>query len=349
MELKHINSINDLKERAAEKLEKEFFNYLTGGADDKRTLSRNVSAFQNIQIRPRRLVDVRQIDTSISLFGEYWASPIALAPIGWQGYFHQDGELATARAADGLGRMMIASTVSSYAYAEISAEMERKPWFQLYPTTLRTVTKILLQRAEDAGCPVVVLTVDAPVFGNRENHIRTLVNSYSGRQGETGNLAGLLTEGATPQDPSMTWDMIDWLRRHCNMKIVLKGMLTHEDAALAIEHGADAIIVSNHGGRQLESDLATIEALPEIVEIVQGKIPVIFDGGIRRGTDIFKALAIGADVVCAGRAYCYGLAAAGQTGVEKALTILQEELERNMKLAGVTSLKDLNQNFVRIK
>jgi len=349
MGLQHINSINGLKQLAAEKLKKEFFNYLTGGADDKRTLSRNISAFQNIQIRPRRLVDVRHIDTSVSIFGEQWDSPIALAPIGWQGYFHSDGELATARAAHTLDRIMVASTVSSYAYAEIAAEMERKPWFQLYPTTIRTVTEKLLQRAEEAGCPVLVLTVDTPVFGNRENHIRTLVNSYSGKQGKTGNLAGLLPEGATPQDPSMTWEMIAWLRRHCNMKIVLKGILTHEDAILAIEHGADGIIVSNHGGRQLESDLATIEALPEIIDVVKGKLPVIFDGGIRRGTDIFKALAIGADVVCAGRAYCYGLAAAGQAGVEKALTILQEELERNMRLAGVTSLNNLNQNFIRIK
>ena len=346
--MEHIKNIAQLQALAEKHIAEDYFHYLEGGADDQRTLSRNITAFQSIQIRPRRLVDVREVDTSVQILGQDLPSPIILAPVGWQGYFHSDGEIATARAAQSTGHLMIASTVSVHPYSDIAKELERKPWFQLYPTTDRRITKLLLKKAEDEGCTVVVLTIDLPVAGNREKHIRTLTQGLKNEQKQTGNLRGLLKEGETPWDSSMTWDIIAWLSANTQMKIVLKGILTHEDASLAVKYGADAIIVSNHGGRQLESDLATIEALSEITDAITGKIPVLFDGGIRRGTDILKALAIGADAVCIGRAYCYGLGAGGQAGVERAIQILQEELVRNMKLTGVTSIQQLNRNYVRL-
>lgn len=342
------SSIHDLKSAAAQALPSDVYEYLTGGAEDFRTGERNIAAYQHWQLRPRRLVDVRQVDTSFEIFGEKWPVPVMLAPVGLQAGFHPDGEIATARAAQAKGWQMGVSTVSNFSYAEIAAEMQRKPWFQLYPTTNRAVTETLVRRAEDHGCPVLVLTVDVPVLGNRQKHRAHLVAATTEGKIRMGNL-----EGANGHemfnDPGMTWDIIAWLRQNCKMKIVLKGILTAEDAHLAVQHGVDGIWVSNHGGRQLESDLSTLEALPEIVGTVRGQVPILLDGGIRRGTDVLKALALGADAVCLGRAFCYGLAANGQAGVERVLEIFEDEIERDMQLLGVTRLRDLGGDFLREK
>ncbi|WP_373493367.1 alpha-hydroxy acid oxidase, partial [Aquiflexum sp.] len=201
-------------------------------------------------------------------------------------------------------------------------------------------------KAEQAGCPVCVLTVDTPVVGNRETSVTTLFSLIEAGELKMGNLEGILPEGMSFTDPSVTWEIIDWLRANCSMKIVIKGIMTREDAALALKYGADGIIVSNHGGRQLESNRGTIECLPEVVDEIKGRIPVLIDGGIRRGTDIFKALAIGANAVCTGRPFCWGLGALGQHGVEMALEILQEELIRDMQLAGTTSIDKITRDFV---
>lgn len=341
---KHYLNIHEFAAAAKEKLEPFNYAYLTGGSDDMRTVSRNETAFRAIQIRPRVLVDVREVDTSVTLFGRRWPSPVALAPVGMQGIFHPDAELATVRAAQSRRRLMMASTVSTRSYTDICAATDTPPWFQLYTTANTAQTERLIARAQSLGAEVLVLTVDVPVMGNREAHGKLL----SGTMRQNSSLGNFAGEPAPDFDASITWKILPWLRERCNMRIVIKGIQTTEDALLAIENGADGIIVSNHGGRQLESDMGTIEALPEIVDAVQKRIPVLLDGGIRRGTDVFKALALGADAVCIGRPFCYGLAAEGQAGVEAVLDILQTELERNMRLAGVTSLTGLSGDYVRV-
>ena len=241
---------------------------------------------------------------------------------------------------------MIASSVSSSSIGEIAAAGGRPVWFQLYPTTERRITKGLLQRAEDAGSPVVVLTVDTPVLGNRERHGDYLAKMLAGGT-RMGNYEGLRTDEPII-DPTMTWDMVDWLRENCSMKIVVKGIVTREDAKRCVERRVDAIIVSNHGGRQEESNRGTIECLPEVVEAATN-VPVLIDGGFRRGTDVFKALAPGARAVCIGRPYIWGLAALGAQGVALAVEILRTELVRTMQLAGTTSLRAIGARYVERK
>ena len=342
--MEHYKNIWDYQKQAKKRMSTEAYDYLDGAADDHRTFHRNIDIWQQYQIRPRRLVDVRQVDTSVQLFGTQWASPIIMAPVGMQRLFHEEGEIASAKAAEQKDHLMIASTVSSHSYLQIAQSVNRPPWFQLYPTGDREVSKRLLRTAEEQGCEVIVLTVDVPVPGNRESHLKVLTKNM-----RASTILGNFPQGNANFDASLTWGFIAWLRAHCSMKILLKGIMTAEDAALALEFSADGIVVSNHGGRQLESDLSTAECLEEIVDEVKGRMPILVDGGIRRGTDIFKALAMGADAVCIGRPYIYGLGAEGQKGVEGVLELLLQELVRNMKIAGVTSLDLLNRNFLRKK
>lgn len=322
--------------------------YLNGGADDLRTVERNSQAFQEIQIRARRLIDVRNISTSVALFGQELDNPIILSPVGFQRIFHPDGEIATAKAAFAKKHQMIVSSASNASVSDITDQSQAKVWFQLYPTSDRKITRLLLERAMKAGCKVCVLTVDTPVVGNRESGGTTLVKLLSEEQLKMGNFEGILPKGMGITDPGMTWDIIDWLKANCDMKIVLKGIVTREDAAIANARGADGIIVSNHGGRQLESNRATIDCLPEIVEEIKDEIPVLIDGGIRRGTDVFKALALGARAVCIGRPFCWGLGALGQPGVEMVLDILKAELIRDMQLAGTTSIAKISRDHILI-
>lgn len=342
---KPAQNVYQLKAVARTQLSTSAYDYLAGGADDNRTVTANEKAYLQFQIRARRLVDVREIDTSLEILGERLESPILLAPVGFQKVFHPEGELASARAAANLKHRMLVSSVSNYSVGEIVTAGQTPVWFQLYPTPNRKVTLGLLRRAEAAGCSVLVLTVDTPVIGNRELHGTTLAELLKGEAMRLGNYEGIRS-GEPITDPSMTWDMVTWLKSHCSMKVVLKGIVTREDAELSVKHGADSVIVSNHGGRQLESDRGTVECLPEVVDAIAGRMPVLLDGGIRRGTDIFKALALGADAICIGRPYCWGLAAYGQAGVEQALDLLQAELVRAMRLAGVTTLSGINRSFL---
>ncbi|MCR9015426.1 alpha-hydroxy acid oxidase [Aquiflexum gelatinilyticum] len=342
-EFKNVFDLEGLSEKV---MGKDAIDYLNGGADDSKTVKANVVAYQKIQIRARRLIDVSTISTKVELFGQTYETPIILSPVGFQKFFHQDGEVATAKASVKKQHQMIVSSVSNYSVNEIAAQSQADLWFQLYPTTNREVTKKLLERAEKAGCKVCVLTVDTPVIGNRERGGTTLTKLIYSKELKMGNYEGILTEGTGIDDPGLTWEIISWLRANCDMKIVLKGIVTREDATLALEYGVDGIIVSNHGGRQLESLRSTIECLPEIVEEIKGRIPVLIDGGIRRGTDIFKALAIGANAVCIGRPFCWGLGALGQEGVEIALDILKAELIRDMQLAGTPSIEKITCDFV---
>ncbi|MEM6379938.1 MAG: alpha-hydroxy acid oxidase, partial [Bacteroidota bacterium] len=345
--MQNLFSIKHLRKAAEAKLDPDAYLYLEGGSDDNETYGRNQRAFQLYQIRPRRLIDVRRVDTNANIFGKQWSSPIFLAPIGFQQLFTEEGVLATARAAANKNQLMIASTVTYHTYEAIADQFpDYKPWFQLYPTTNRTITKRLIQQAEMMGSEVLVITTDVPVVGNRENHAKIILSNTVGKNKQMGNLPDLGLDESF-HDPGMTWDIIPWIRSFSQMKIVLKGIMTAEDAYLALDHQVDGIYISNHGGRQLESNLSTIECLEEIATAVNGQIPIFIDGGFRRGTDVFKALALGATAVGIGRPYIYGLSIHGQAGVEKALDIFQAELIRNMQLAGVINLAVLNQSYVR--
>lgn len=342
--MNHFRNIWDFQSAAKENLEKKAFDYLEGGADDLRTFNRNIEAFREFQIRPRRLVDVSNIDTKVELLGEKYASPIILAPVGMQGLFHPDAEIPAVKAAEIKKHLAIVSTVTTLSYPTICDAVNTPPWFQLYTTNNRTTTTRLLDQAKSLGCKTIVLTVDIPVPGNREKHIGVLTENMR-IQNTLGNF-----ENESPDfDASLTWEFIAWFRKNYDMKLLLKGIMTAEDAALALEYELDGIIVSNHGGRQLESDLGTIEVLEEVCKTVNGEIPVLIDGGIRRGTDVFKALALGASGVCIGRPYIYGLSANGQQGVENVLEILQNELVRNMQLAGTTSISKIKKQYIRKK
>jgi len=334
----------DLELAAERALSEDAFAYLAGGADDARTVRANGAAFAELGLRPRRLVDVRRVDTSLELFGETLASPILLAPVGFLAFFHPGADLAVARAAASTGHRMLTSSAATHAVGEVAAA-GGPVWFQLYPTTDRDVTRGLLERAEAAGCGVVALTVDTPVIGNRERHNTTLSRLLAGGQLRRGNYEGL-PPYETISDPGLTWEFCDWLRARTSMRLVLKGIVTAEDTRLALEHGVDGVIVSNHGGRQLESDRATVECLPEVVDAAGGRIPVLMDGGVRRGTDVLKALALGARAVCIGRPYCWGLGAFGEAGVRAALELLQAELVRDMQLAGAPSLRRVTPGLV---
>lgn len=337
--------------------------YLTTGVDDDLTLRANREAFTKIQIRARRLVDVSKVDLSIDLFGSRWETPIVLAPVGSLMAFHPEGEVAAARGAKAKGHLQILSTMTTASVEDVTAARGAPIWYQLYPTAKWAVTEGLVRRAEAAGCPALVLTVDLPVISHRQtaSELARLderdcsacheqgASTYF-RIGRKPMFDGLDTSGLRDLDsPALTWDFIDRLRSSTRMKILVKGIVTREDAKLAVERGVDGIIVSNHGGRADESVRSTIETLPEIVDVAGGRVPIIIDSGFRRGTDIFKGLALGATAVAVGRPYVWGLAAFGQAGVEAVLDILRKELALAMRLAGVTSIAGITRDYVNPK
>jgi 4-hydroxymandelate oxidase len=333
------------------------FGYMATGLDDEATLRGNRDGFGKFQLRPRRLVDVTKIDMSCNILGTTYDSPIVIAPTGSNRAFHADGELAVAKAARTGNHLQMLSTVATTSVEEATAARGGPIWFQLYPTRDWTVGDRLAQRAERAGCPAIVLTVDTLGPQKWETYIRLrrldgrdcaschALGSYLSRKP---NFAGIDVGGVPgTATPNMTWDFIKRLRDTVRTKLVLKGILAPEDARLAVEHGIDAIVVSNHGGRAEDGSGSSIEALPEIVEAVAGRMPVFVDSGFRRGTDIAKALAIGARAVCIGRPYLWGLGAFGQPGVERVLEILRAELRAAMQQVGAPSLKDLMPALVR--
>ena len=346
-------NVMDFEAVAREKLPPAHFGYLATGVDDDATVRANREGFRRFQIRVRRLIDVRNIDMSIRLFGTAWDTPIVLAPVASQKAFHPDGEIAVARAARAKGHLQILSTGTTTSVEAASAARGAPIWYQLYPTNDGHVARAMVKRAEAAGCPVLVLTVDVQGGSNRETLIRSQradsrqcsachANGFSGFVRRKPMFDGLDVSKVTVFSPAdMTWDFIKRLRDTTSMKLVVKGIVTREDAQLAVAHGVDGVIVSNHGGRAEESNRSTIESLPEVVEGTAGRIPVLVDGGIRRGTDIFKALAIGALAVCIGRPYLWGLAAFGQSGVETVLAILRRELQMIMRQAGTMSVDQI--------
>ncbi len=334
--------------------------YLATGIDGDATVRANREGFTKFQLRPRRLVDVSRIDMSIDLFGTRYGNPIAIAPTGSNKAFHADGEIAVARAARGGNHLQMLSTVATSSIEDTIAARGAPIWFQLYPTNDRGVTDALVKRAERAGCPVIVVTIDVIARQNWETlarlwrtdtrqcgscHSGVSIRDFVARKPNFDGIdvSGITNTGAT----NLTWDVVKRLRDTVKAKIVLKGILAHEDASLAVEHGVDGIIVSNHGGRAEDSGRATIDALPEILAAVGGRIPVLVDGGFRRGTDIVKALALGARAVGIGRPYLWGLGAFGQPGVERVLQILRRETYAAMQQMGAPSIKDLTPAMVR--
>ncbi len=349
-------NVFDFHEVAKQTLMPGHYTYMALGTDDGGTLRANREGFTKFQLRMRRLVDVRNIDTSIELFGERYPLPILIAPCGNQKAFHPEGEVAVARAAKAKGVEQILSTVASVAVEEVNAARGRPVWFQLYASPLWRVTEALVKRAEASGCPALALTVDLPV-SNREalaRHRRATNAECQACHAPGASVIppkpiyeGIdLTGGEARGGTFMDWDFVDRLRDSTSMRLLLKGIVTGEDASLAVEHGVDGIIVSNHGGRAEDSGRSTIESLSEVVDAVGGRVPVIVDGGFRRGTDIFKALALGADAIAIGRPYLWGLGSFGQEGVETVLDLLKRELEIVMRQARTTSIEEINRSYI---
>jgi 4-hydroxymandelate oxidase len=334
------------------------FGYMATGLDDEATLRANREGFHKFQLRPRRLVDVSNVDMRIELMGATFDSPIVIAPTGSNRAFHPEGELAVARAAKAGNHLQMVSTVASNSVDDITAARGAPVWFQLYTTQQPQVADALIERAEKAGCPAIVLTLD--VIGPlkwetfvrlRRTDTRECASCHHGGNdylASKPNFAGIdLADTTGTGVTNLTWDVVKRLRDRIKVKFLLKGILASEDAKLAADAGVDGIIVSNHGGRVEDGGLSTIEALPDILDAVSGRMPVIIDSGFRRGTDIVKALALGAHAVAVGRPYLWGLGAFGQPGVERVLELLRLETRVAMQQCGAPSIKDLTPALVR--
>jgi isopentenyl diphosphate isomerase/L-lactate dehydrogenase-like FMN-dependent dehydrogenase len=351
----------DFERVARAKLPPAHFGYLATGVDGDETLHANRAGFANYAVRVRRLVDISRIDMSVNLFGTTWETPIFLDPVGSQRAFHPEGELATARAARSKKHLQFLSTVTSTGVEDVTDARGAPIWYQLYPTDQWAVTQALVRRAEAAGCPVLALTVDLQAGSNRLTAERSVPRDP--RDCATCHVSrppqfleelprkpmfrGLDVAAVTDLTPiNMTWDYIKRLRDIWPRKLIVKGIVTREDAELAVGHGLDGLVVSNHGGRAEDSSRATIESLGEVVAGIRGRVPVLVDSGFRRGTDIFKALALGATAVGIGRPYVWGLASFGQEGVERVLDILRTELMIAMSQAGTRSIAEINRSYV---
>jgi isopentenyl diphosphate isomerase/L-lactate dehydrogenase-like FMN-dependent dehydrogenase len=322
---------------AAELLEVGAHGYYAGGADDELTLRDNVDAFRRLKLRPRMLVDVETATTRTSVLGEEIELPVLVAPVAFQRVAHPDGEVAMARAARAAGTIMCLSTLATATPAEV-AEVGGLRWFQLYILRDEGVTRELIAQARDCGFSAIVLTVDAPVRGNRERDLRTGFSVPSDVRVASFGRGGLTPREVFEQiSSSLTWPDLERIAGEAGLPVLVKGVLGAEDARLACQHGAAGIIVSNHGGRQLDGVAASIDALPEVVDAVDDRVEVLVDGGIRRGTDVVKALALGAQAVLVGRAPLWGLAVSGEEGARDVLRILQAETLNALQLAGCTS------------
>jgi 4-hydroxymandelate oxidase len=336
------------------------FGYMASGIDDEVTLRANREGFLKFQLRPRRLVDVSKVDMSVDILGVKYSSPIVLAPVGGQRSFHDDGEVGSARAAKVGNHLQILSTMTSFGVEDVAAGRDAPIWFQLYATNKWEVAEAMVRRADKAGCHAVAVTVDRSGGRNQETLFRlrpTDTRDCNGCHDRTNlqtslkNRAmfqGIDTTGLrNTQSSAMTWDFFKRMRDVTKMKLLAKGILAWEDAKIAADVGLDGIIVSNHGARSEDSGRSTIDALPEIVEAVNGRIPILVDSGFRRGSDVVKALCMGATAVCVGRPYIWGLGAFGQPGVERVLELLRVETVAMMQQVGAPNIKALTPAMVR--
>jgi len=379
----HVVNIDDLRRIAKERIPAAVFDYLDGGAEGEVTLRANCRAFEEITFRPRHAVSLPACDTETQVLGMKLSMPIMLAPVGYSRVMHPDGEKAAAHAAGEAGTGYILSTISGHRLEDVKASSSGPVWYQLYLLGGRAVAEGAVERARKAGCSALVLTIDTPVSGIRERDVRNGISQLLGeslfakipyipqvlahpgwlldflRDGGVPNLANVVIPGKGPMqlvdvntalaESAVAWDDLRWLRELWSGPIVIKGVLTGDDARRAVDAGAAAVVVSNHGGRQLDCVSPTIRALPEVVGAVNGQIEVLMDGGVRRGSDAVKALCLGARAVLVGRAYAYGLAAAGAEGVARALEILRTDLQRTLRLLGCASVQQLDASYVEVQ
>ena len=346
-------NVFDFEPVAFAKVPPAHFAYMASGIDDEVTLRANRTSFLKYSLRPRRLRDVSEIDTSVSMFGTRWKSPIILAPTGGNKAYDPEGEVAVAKAARKGGFLNILSSAAASSIEDVVAARQGQVWFQLYATSSFEVSKQIAKRLDRAGVPVMEITVDRNGGRNQETFARL-------RRLDNRNCAACHTHGApgsrferpiydgidftnvkSMSSSNMTWDFIRKMRDVTQMKLIIKGIQTEEDAELCLKYGVDGIHVSNHGGRSEDGGRGAIECLPEIAKVAKGKVPILFDSGIRRGSDIFKALALGASAVCVGRPYLWGLGAFGQPGVERVMDILQTELVASMQQMGTHDIASI--------
>jgi len=351
---KEVLSVMDFEPLAHKALPPAHWGYMATGVDDDVTLRTNREAFQHYQLRARRLVNVSEVDLKTNVFGVTWNMPVYVSAVGSQRAFYRDGELATARAAKAKNVVQMLSTVTSTPVEDVSKALGTPPWYQLYMPSTWDDTEKMVKRVEDAGCPVLAWTIDLLAGRNTETGTRFMridnrdcvschatspkANDITRRNQGKPMFAGL---SGNMNPAGATWAYVDRLKKLTKMKLVLKGIDTPEDAVLAREHGVDGIVVSNHGGRSTETGRGTIDILPEVVDAVGGQVPVFVDGGFRRGTDVYKALAIGARAVGIGRPYIYGLSAFGQEGVERVLDIYRAELSLVMRQCGTPTIAQI--------
>jgi 4-hydroxymandelate oxidase len=353
-------AVEEYESLARERMPADVWDYLTGGSGAERTLAANRAAFDRWALRPRGLVDVSRCDLTTTLLGAGLAAPIGVAPMAYHRLADPEGEVATARAAGDAGALFVASLFASRSVEEIAAVSHGPLWFQLYWLRERGVLRDLLRRTESAGYRAIVLTIDVPKVGRR---LRDLRRSFTvppdviaanidpsvmaGTHQRRAGVSAIEQHSREQIDPTASWPDLSWLREQTSLPVVLKGVLTAEDARLAVDHGAGGIIVSNHGGRQLDGAVTGLDALPEVVAAVDGRCPVLVDGGVRTGVDILKALALGADAVLVGRPVLWGLAHAGADGARSVLDLLIAELEDAMALSGRPRLADIDPTLVR--
>ena len=358
---KEAINVFDFEPVARKNVPPAHFGYMASGIDDEVTLRANREGFLKFQLRPRRLNDVSKVDMSIELFGAKYDSPIFVCPTGGNKFFHPDGEVAVAKAARVGNHLQILSTSSNDSVEDVTGARGAPIWFQLYASPRWEVAQALIKRAEAAGCPVLAVTVDRVGGRNQETMFRLMREdtrecsachdrtSFAKRVLRRHNYDGIDLSSITGSGESsnLSWEIVKRMRDITKMKIVLKGILTPEDAEFAVQNGMDGILVSNHGGRGEDNGRSTIDALPEIIAAVNGRVPVIIDSGFRRGTDVVKALAMGAQAAGIGRPYLWGLGAFGQEGVERVLDLVRTETRAAMQQCGVRSVKELNSSFVR--
>lgn len=351
-------NLNELEALAKKKLSQMAYDYYSSGAMDEVTLKENISSYQRLRLLPRMLVDVSNRDMTTNVLGTEMSMPVMVSPTAFHGLAHAEAEAATARSAGKAGVCFIQSTLSNCSIEEVATAGTGPLWFQLYVYKDRGITRDLLSRAKDAGFKAIVVTVDSPRLGRRERDERnnfTLPDSLSLKNLAALNLdkfpsdkgSGLRAYIASLYDPALTWYDFEWIVSESPLPVLVKGVLRPDDALKAIRHGANGIVVSNHGGRQLDTAVSTIDALPAIVEAAADEVPVLVDGGVRRGTDVLKALALGAKAVGIGRPILWGLTINGSEGVDMVLNLIRTELDLAMTLAGCSDIKSITGDLVQ--
>lgn len=346
-DLKDIINLFDFEKMAEGKMTKMAYEFVASGAADEFTVKWNREALDRLKIQTRVLNDVTKLDTKVSLFGTEMPYPIMIAPTAFHKIMHPEGEIATARGAAAASTTYVVSSFTTTPIEEIAKVATKPLWFQLYVVDDRNFVRDLVQKVEAQGCRALCVTVDTPVSGSRDRQRKAKFKLPDDLKPPYMIDTAFASKGqALAFKKSLTWDDIEWLRSLTKLPVLLKGILNPEDAEKAIQVGASGIIVSNHSGRNLDTVPATIEVLPQIAKKVNNRIPVLMDGGIRRGTDVLKAIALGASAVLVGKPICFGLACGGSDGVAKVLTILQKEFEFAMALSGRTSIKSIDQSLI---